>query len=114
MRSVSTAPDQRFANQLAFDGGNGTAHQHASGLDFGGGKFGLTKDHTGRGGRFSTETIAQRYLPQRPNFQLQAANSACTPWQPALRECGQQTGRPRHTIHKHSVKNQKTFDSTIG
>ncbi len=65
MGPVSTAPDQRFANQLAFDGGNRTAHKPANSFNFSCGEFRVTKERPRHDRGFRTEAVAQCHLLQR-------------------------------------------------
>jgi hypothetical protein len=63
MSPVSAALDQRFANQLAFDGGNGMADKPPNGFNFSGREFRVTKEHPPHNRSFSVETVAQCPLP---------------------------------------------------
>jgi hypothetical protein len=63
MSPVSAALGQRCANQFTFDGGNGTAHKLANGLNFSCGEFRVTKEHCRYSRRFRSETIAQMSPP---------------------------------------------------
>ncbi len=64
MSPVAAAPDQRFANQFAFDRGNGVADELANGLGFSCGEFRVTKEHSRHNRSFRTGTIGQPRLPR--------------------------------------------------
>lgn len=114
MRPVSAALQQRFANQFAFDRGNGATYQEPNGFDFRLREFGVTKDHARHDGRVRMETVAQRHLPQRgpPVPSRHSIHGLCSKWR-----CADAVDkRPRDTpsLHKLSIKNQKKLDLAIG
>lgn len=66
MRPVSAALGQRFADQFTFDGGNGTPHKLANGLNFSCGEFRATKENPPRNRSLRAATIAQMSPPAAP------------------------------------------------
>lgn len=113
MSPVAGPPDQRLADQFAFDGRNRTPHEPANSVNLSFGEFRVTEEHFGHNGGFRREHIAQRHLP--PKLDLQAATRHAPPRASGVARM-QSTNAPSAPTPSSTslrIKNQKASDSAI-